>query len=103
MLRFLLRFIGFWLLAGGFVALIVDGTRSIAASRLLLTSASDAWLALAPDSLSRLEAAGHGRWPLLWDYGAAPVLGLPVFFVLVVLGVILLALGQVRERSRFAV
>ncbi len=103
MFRFLFRFTGFWLLAGGFVALIVDGTRSIAASGLLLTSVSDAWYAIAPSSLERAEAAGHSGWPTLWDTVAAPLLGLPAFFILALLGVVLLALGRVRERSRFAV
>ena len=30
MIRFLLRFLGLWLLAGAFVALVLDGVRSIA-------------------------------------------------------------------------
>lgn len=38
MLRLLTRFLGLLLLAGGFIALIVDGTRSIAGGRLMVTS-----------------------------------------------------------------
>lgn len=101
MFRFLFRFIGFWLLAGGFVALIVDGTRSIAASALAFTSVGEAWYMAAPASLERAELSARASWPVLWDHAAAPFLTLPAFFVLVLFGVILMALGRVRERSRF--
>ena len=50
MFRFLLRLIGLLLLAGAFAALVVDGTRSIAAGALALTSArADARVALAAE------------------------------------------------------
>lgn len=101
MIRFLFRFVGFWLLAGGFVALIVDGTRSIAASTLTFTATGDAWYALAPDSLDHVEASARGASQFLWDYALAPVLNAPFFGVLMVLGVLLLLIGRVRERSRF--
>jgi hypothetical protein len=102
MLRFLLRFVGFWLVAGGFVALIVDGTRSIAASRMLFTSAGDAWYAIAPRALERTEAAASGAaW--LWPQIIVPLLSLPASVLLVLVGLALLGLGRVRERSRFQV
>ena len=101
MIRFFLRFIGFWFLAGGFVALIVDGTRSIAASALVLTSAGDACFALSPESLAKLEAATRASAPTLWEGVIAPALSAPAFLILLVLGVVLMTLGRVRERSRF--
>lgn len=103
MIRFLFRFVGFWLLAGGFVALIVDGTRSIAASALVFTSMGDAWFALSPDSLEQAEASGRTGMPEVWNNAILPLLSLPAFLILVVLGVGLLSLGRVRERSRFEV
>lgn len=101
MLRFLLRFIGFWLVAGGFVALIVDGTRSIAASSVLFTSAGDAWYTLAPENLEHAEAATTAAAPLLWTKLIAPLLTLPASVLLVLAGLLLLGLGRARERSRF--
>lgn len=101
MLRFLLRFIGFWLVAGGFVALIVDGTRSIAASQLLFTSVGDAWGAVAPEKLDAAQAAASATAPWLWPKLAEPLLSLPASVILVVIGLVLLGLGRVRERSRF--
>lgn len=103
MIRFLFRFIGFWLVAGGFVALIVDGTRSIAASALVFTSAGDAWFALSPGTLERAETSGRASLPFVWNTALLPMLSLPAFLLLVVGGIILLALGRVRERSRFEV
>ncbi|MFG1477715.1 hypothetical protein V5F53_03520 [Xanthobacter sp. V4C-4] len=98
MIRFFFRFIGFWLVAGGFVALIVDGTRSIAASRLVFITVGEAWLALAPQNLERAEAAAPQIWPSLM-----PLLSLPASVLLVLAGLALLGLGRTRERSRFQV
>ncbi|MDI4658734.1 hypothetical protein [Xanthobacter autotrophicus] len=103
MIRFLFRFIGFWLVAGGFVALIVDGTRSIASSALVFTSTGDAWFALSPGTLEQAERSGRAGLPLVWNTAILPLLSLPAFLLLVVVGLILLALGRVRERSRFEV
>jgi len=100
-IQFLFRFIGFWLVAGGFVALIVDGTRSIAASQLLFTSAGDAWYTLAPGRLEQIEASAGTAAPWLWNAVAAPALTLPASALLVLTGLALLGLGRVRRRSRF--
>lgn len=103
MIRFLFRFTGFWLLAGGFVALIVDGTRSIAAAGLVFTSAGDAWFALSPGSLEKAELSGRANIPAIWNTAILPLLSLPAFVLLVVLGVAFMSIGRVRERSRFEV
>ncbi len=43
MIRFLFRFIGLILLAAAFILVIYDGTKSIAANRLHITSLRDLW------------------------------------------------------------
>jgi hypothetical protein len=101
MFRFLFRFFGFWILAGGFVALVVDGTRSIASSRLILTSTQDAWTALSPTSFAAAQAKVAALSPLAWSDAAVPVLGLPLFLLLAIVGFLFLAIGRVRQRSRF--
>lgn len=103
MIRFLLRFAGFWLLAGGFVALIVDGTRSIAAAGLVFTSAGDAWFALSPGSLERAETSAKAGMPAVWNSVLLPLLSMPAFALLMLLGLMLMGLGRVRERSRFEI
>ena len=62
MIRFILRSAGFVLLAVAFSGLVVDGTRSIAAHRLLQFSFGDvaSWLAPARYALV-LQSAAH--WP----------------------------------------
>lgn len=101
MIRFLLRFIGFWLLAGGVVALVVDGTRSIAASQVQFISALSAWSSLSASSLEKTKAALSGLSPAAWRDVAVPVLDLPLFALLCVLGLGLMAIGRKRQRSRF--
>ncbi|WP_341991170.1 hypothetical protein [Azorhizobium sp. AG788] len=101
MIRFLFRFSGFWLMAGAFVALVVDGTRSIAGSQLIFTSALDSWTAVSPNSLDMAQANLRALSPLAWTGVAAPVLSLPLFLLLGVLGVALLAIGRAPERSPF--
>lgn len=103
MIRFLLRFTGFWLVAGGFIALIVDGTRSIAASRLVFTSMGDAWYAIAPLKLEQAETAAKAGGAWLWPQVIVPALSLPTSGLLVLLGLAMLGLGRSRERSRFQI
>lgn len=103
MIRFLLRFLGFWILAGGFVALVVDGTRSIAASDLVVTSARAGWTALSSGSYSLVETRLMALAPWLWADLLSPILDFPLFVVLGVFGLLLMALGRGRRRSRYEV
>src|SRR5918993_2587544 len=57
MLRFLLRTLGIWLLAGALVAVVMDGARSIAASAPVLTPLAEVWRELAPASLDQARFA----------------------------------------------
>ena len=92
MIRFLLRLIGFLSLAGGFVALVIDGARSIAAGALSWTSAEAAWAAWSPATLAKTHAA-LGSAPGL-DPAFGFILSLPAFAPLVVLGILLMLLGR---------
>ncbi len=104
MIRFLCRFIGLWLIAGALVALVVDATKSIAASRLEITSLGEGWGGVAPASLAALEAFVHdtietatGAW--IWSPIAEGVLALPTWIVLGALGFLLTWAGQRRRRD----
>ena len=95
MLRFLLRFAGLWLVAGAFVAIVIDGTRSIAAGALVITPLRDAWSAVHAASLDRLRGAGEGAGSeTLLPF----LLGVPVWAVLGVTGLLLLAAGRKPRR-----
>jgi hypothetical protein len=91
MLRFLFRFAGLWLIAGAFVAAVIDGTRSIAAGAPVITPLRDLWSAVHPQSIERLQAAGEGTFAeVLLPF----LLGGPVWAVLGVAGALLLAAGR---------
>jgi hypothetical protein len=87
MLRFLLRAIGLLLLAGGFIALIVDGTRSLAGSSLYVTSIDTALQTIAPAVYQSSE-----KWilahlpPFVWDPLLIHLLRVPLSGALLAFG-----------------
>ncbi len=103
MIRFLFRFVGFWILAGGFVALVVDGTRSIAASALVVTPARSAWTSLSPASLDAVRVRAAALAPWLWDDLLSPILDLPLFLLLALIGLLVMGIGTARRRSHYDV
>lgn len=97
MLRFLFRFIGLWLLAGAFVALIVDGTRSISAARIVIMRTGDAWETLHPASFDAMRAWIELHLPMwAWNPVALGVLLTPLWIVLGILGLLLVLAGRKR-------
>ncbi len=67
MFRFFARTIGLWLLAGSVVAAVVDGAKSIAAARIVLTSLGEAWVQVHRASLGLAQAAIERHVsPMLW-------------------------------------
>jgi hypothetical protein len=98
MFRFLFRFIGLWILAAGFIALVYDGTKSIAGNQIFITSLRDTWTALHATSLDRLQPAIEqhvARW--LWDPVVLAVLAAPTWLVLGVIGSILILIGRKKK------
>jgi hypothetical protein len=99
MFRFLFRFIGLWLLAGAFVALVIDGTRSVAASRIVLTTVGEAWSVVHRSSLEIFRAHIEASYPAwAWDPVAITFLFAPLWVTLGVLGVLFALLGRVPAR-----
>ena len=97
MLRFLCRACGAVLLAGGLAMLLIDGSGSLSASRLIVTSLqqSVAWVqptgALAvPGDLARYVPA------LVWQPLLGLMLQVPTFILLVLGGGLLMLAGQPR-------
>lgn len=96
-MRFLLRVIGFLAVATGFVTLIIDGTRSLADSRLIFTPLSSAVEAFAGPRLAAFGAAlQRDVHPLLWDPVVLTLLKLPLAAVGIGLGFLFLRVGQPR-------
>jgi hypothetical protein len=104
MIGFLARFTGLWLIAGALIALVVDGSKTIAASSLTITSLGATWAVINPGSLMRAQefvqrsVEGYvGHW--LWDPFIQWVLMLPTWLVLSVLGAWLVYVGRRRVAS----
>ena len=103
MIRFVFRFAGLWILAAGFVALVRDGTKSIAANALFLTSLADDWTNLHPGSLEQLKLIVTqrlepyaGGW--VWDPVILTILAAPTFVVLGAIGSLLILIGRKKKR-----
>jgi hypothetical protein len=101
MIRFLLRFAGFWVFAAALVAAVIDGAKSIAASEPVLTPLGEAWAQLAPTGLRDAQFAIEEQLgqPWLWDLLTQWVLAAPAWLVLGIFGLILMLLGQRRRRK----
>ena len=101
MIRFLFRFLGYWLLAGALVAAIIDGSKSIAASALVTTPLGQHFQQLAPSLLQKLEFGIQNNLglPWLWDIVFVNILTWPTFAVLGIFALILLMIGR-RKLAR---
>ena len=94
MIRLFFRFLGVLLLAAAFAALIVDGTKSIAASAVIYTPAANTAAQVFPEKFKLLQPALERISPLLWNPGMTSLLRLPVWIIIAVFGMICLLLGR---------
>lgn len=98
MIRFLLRFIGLLSLAAAFILVIYDGTKSIAANTLYLTSARTLWELINAASLAKLKPALMPyAGGILWDPVMVSILAAPSWGLLGGFGVLLLLLGRRKK------
>jgi hypothetical protein len=95
MLRFVSRFLGFWILAAAVVAGVVDGAKSIAASSLVTTSLGETWITVA--SFLEDGPAAPLSAPSLLDLPLQWLLAAPAVAVLAIAGAALLILGAKRR------
>jgi hypothetical protein len=94
MIRFLFRLLGFLILAAGFVAFVIDGTRAIASGTMDFTLAETSWAAVSPDTLQAAREA-------LGAAGASAlnvILAQPTCLVLGVIGLLFMLIGRRRHR-----
>lgn len=94
MFRFLSRFLGLVILAAGFVCLVYDGARSIANNGLRITTVSELPVTLLKDRAGTVQTAIEGVAPWLWQILVLPLTLAPAALVGLVLGAMLLWLGQ---------
>ena len=98
MIRFFFRFVGLLCLAAAFILVIYDGTKSIAANSLYMTSVRTLWELINAGSLARLkpliEPYAGG---ILWDPVALAVLAAPSWSLLGAFGILFILLGRRRK------
>lgn len=97
----ILRLIGFLLLAAGFISFVIDGVKSIASAKIVITPLGAAWAAVDLPSLNLAQAIVERYvWPFLWDPVMLNILLLPGWVVFTALGAALYYLGRRRRASQ---
>lgn len=98
MVRFLLRLLGYLIVAAGFVSLVIDGARSIANSAVQYTPLNLALSMLVGERVKALQPLiERGIHPLLWDPVMLYLMLAPAALVAFLLGFLLLRLGTPPE------
>ena len=98
MIRFLFRFLGLICLAAAFMLVIYDGTKSIAANQLYLTSVRTLWDLINAGSLARLKPMiAPYAGGVFWDPGMLTVLASPSWVALGIIGILCLLLGRRKK------
>ena len=106
MVRFLFRLLATVALSICVIMAVLDVTRTIAASALVLTPLAVSWQSVSPETLAASQAFIVDRiHPLAWDPLASFILAQPGFAVFAVLALLLYAIGHRPDRraGRFAV
>jgi hypothetical protein len=99
MLRFLFRLAAMVALSVAVIMAVLDATRSVAASALVMTPLNSSWLAVSPDTRAAFETFVRAKaGPMIWDGGVAWVLAQPGFAVFAVAALLLYAIGYRRRR-----
>lgn len=98
MIRFLLRFIGLFLLATAFVFLVYDGTKSIANQQFVYVRVSELWADIDQHSLNAVQDWLKQKLLWAWDPYGQIFFDLPTWLVLAVLSAILVLLGRKKKK-----
>lgn len=106
MFRFLFRLLATVSLAVAVVMAVLDVTRTIAASRLVLTPLGESWAGVSAATLQSAQTfVTENLHPLVWNPVMTSILAQPGFLVFGVLAFLLYAIGHrpARRIGRFAV
>jgi hypothetical protein len=101
-MRIALRIVGTWLIGLALVLLVIDGTKSLAANAIVVTSLSDVCTKFHVQSLELVREFLSGRFfSSLLDIMLDALLTYPAFAVIGLPGVLLALLGRRTRRERF--
>lgn len=97
-MRFLLRLVGYLGVAAGFIALVIDGARSIANSGLRFTALGETLASFIHERYALIQpTVERNIHPLLWDPVLLSLMRMPTAFVALAIGFALLWLGRRPE------
>jgi hypothetical protein len=103
-LRFLFRLTATIALAVAVIMAVVDVTRTVAASQLVMTPLNTSWTSVSPHTLESFRQVIQAKLPVLWDPVMVTILNQPGFAVFGVLAFLLYAIGhRTRSRARRAI
>jgi uncharacterized membrane protein YdfJ with MMPL/SSD domain len=97
MIRGFFRLVGLLLLAGGFIFMVYDGARWVAAQTLRFTRIGQFWNEIHQSSQQAFRAWVEGIAPWLWTSVVRIILDQPVFVVMGVLGILLMLVFRPRK------
>jgi len=101
-MRLVLRILGTWLVGLGLVLAVIDGTKSLGANKLVLTSLAETWTQLSPGSLLAVQGFFDSRYFAdLLDGAMAALLSYPAFAIVAVPGIVLALLGRTPRREHY--
>ena len=101
-MRLIVRVLGTWLVGAALILLIIDGTKSLGADHLVLTSFEQTWSWINAESLAaaRTFIASRLFGPVL-EVSVNAILAFPGWAVLAVPGALLAWLGRSRRTRLF--
>ncbi len=105
MIRFIFRALALLVLAVAVVMAVMDATRSIGASELMMTALGESWFSWSPQTLNIAQAAiQRYTLPVLWDPVMIWILTLPGFVVFCGLALLFYIIGRKpsKRTGRFA-
>jgi hypothetical protein len=105
MIRVLFRLLAMAALSVAVIMAVLDATRTIAASTLVMTPLAESWSSASPDTFALAEGTvRHYIDPTAWDPIALAILGLPGFAVFGLLALLFYAAGRKTRNplDRFA-
>ena len=101
-MRLILRILGTWLIGLAVVLLVIDGTKSLGANELMVTTLSDLWTQIHVPSLAGVRAFFASRFFAdLLDNAFDAVLSYPAFAVFGLPGIVLAIMGRAPRREQF--
>jgi hypothetical protein len=106
MFRFLFRLMATFALAVAVIMAVLDVTRTVAASRLVITPLGASWRGVSPATFEQVQSfIMENAHPLVWNPVMTFILDLPGFVVFGALAFLLYAIGHRPERriGRFVV